>query len=659
MVGCDVEVADAAAKPEPLDVACFETADTPGEKIRTGMVFAPVTALISAMEPLVSEACRVEASAPHQGAPRLLELGAGVGLVGLWCAAKGVQVVLSDRSLSALELLRRNAHIANERHLGVAVRDLSWGEPLAGWLDGSFDFVVASEALYEANVALAFFATAAAALRVGGKLLVAHTNNPTVDLSRDVAPAAVAHGFRVEGRAIDLQIMEQVMVFCKAEWPSTSLPAPVPWLDSELCLAALAEDASSASSLTSDEVSMIAMQSASAECVCAMRQVCRLWRQAADNDGVWASLADDFWLAPLAHVPSARSAVLALESGIRNVSRRQQRFCLLIEQDGKLHVPRALSEAACEEACRLRLRLAPFRLLALFGGSATPVCTVSVCAVRQRYATQRQLDASLDASLDVSDSSEEGGANAPPPTTGEPNSTALASRTTTTRDTQTSRDVPTRSALFREDARAGRPLEAFGVGRMFEEEMDEADAIMTWEAASSPGPGLLVHGEDQLQAHQCFWWDVPHCASRGGVERCAEGGGGAADEWVPPALRNRTGGQGAASVTPSDDEARLEAVGGSEPPIWCRAPSSGIAGAAPSSPWIALCGCTISCIKHGANGQSWLPIQTLTSDDGESGLCLVAIHQMVTVDACETHPRQREIQREVVDLEFMPTPSTR
>ena len=37
----------------------------------------------------------------------------------------------------------------------------------------------------------------------------------------------------------------------------------------------------------------------------------------------------------------------------------------------------------------------------------------------------------------------------------------------------------------------------------------------------------------------------------------------------------------------------------------------------------------------------------------------VAIHQMVTVDACETHPRQREIQREVVDLEFMPTPSTR
>ena len=66
---------------------------------------------------------------------------------------------------------------------------------------------------------------------------------------------------------------------------------------------------------------------------------------------------------------------------------------------------------------------------------------------------------------------------------------------------------------------------------------------------------------------------------------------------------------------------------------------------------MVLCGCAISQVKnHGPTSSEWRPLETLRRD---RGLCLVAMHQRVSVDACETHPRQREVQREVVLIDWV------
>jgi SAM-dependent methyltransferase len=262
--GCEVE-ACALPPPEPLDAALYAYDDTPGEKLRTGMVFGPVVALCAALDalltareqspPEVTELTELTAPerSPQTGALgstarrgggsglRLLELGAGVGLVGLWAAARGAQdgahriaqVVLTDRNSASLELMRRNAAFFAERATTAApttaapttaapttaapttaapivqVSALDWAGAHPSWLDGSFDLVAASEALNVPAAVPLFFATAAAALREGGRLVLAMQRRSAwrsgVLLDREVLPAAKAVGLALETPEVDLR----------------------------------------------------------------------------------------------------------------------------------------------------------------------------------------------------------------------------------------------------------------------------------------------------------------------------------------------------------------------------------------------------------------------------------------------------------------------
>ena len=318
--GCEVE-ACVVPPPEPLDAALYAYDDTPGEKLRTGMVFGPVIALCAALDalltapelpppeltelteltapelppPELTELTELtapelpppelteltELTAPERSPPeltelteltaperspqpgeladmarpgeladtarpgeladtahpgeladtacrggggglRLLELGAGVGLVGLWAAARGAQdgaqliaqVVLTDRGFASLELMRRNAAFfavcatttaPTTIAPTVQVRALDWAEAHPAWLDGSFDLVAASDALYVPAVVPLFFATAAAALREGGRLVLAMQGRSGVLLDREVLPAAKAVGLALETSKVDLR----------------------------------------------------------------------------------------------------------------------------------------------------------------------------------------------------------------------------------------------------------------------------------------------------------------------------------------------------------------------------------------------------------------------------------------------------------------------
>ncbi|MFZ0613975.1 MAG: methyltransferase [Desulfobacterales bacterium] len=75
---------------------------------------------------------------------RILEIGSGLGLVGIVAACSGHDVTLTDFNPHALEFARANAHINGCTTLSV--QRLDWRDPLPA---GVFDIIVGSEIVYK------------------------------------------------------------------------------------------------------------------------------------------------------------------------------------------------------------------------------------------------------------------------------------------------------------------------------------------------------------------------------------------------------------------------------------------------------------------------------------------------------------------------------
>ena len=82
---------------------------------------------------------------------RCIELGAGLGLVGLAAAALGFDVVLTDRT-ECVPLLEDGIR-ANQLGSRATARALEWGDVRAAEELGTFDLVLASDCIYETAVA--------------------------------------------------------------------------------------------------------------------------------------------------------------------------------------------------------------------------------------------------------------------------------------------------------------------------------------------------------------------------------------------------------------------------------------------------------------------------------------------------------------------------
>jgi predicted nicotinamide N-methyase len=90
---------------------------------------------------------------------RVLELGAGVGLLGLCCAHLGAEVTITDGAESLTELMQRNVarnRVAIEARGGSArVAMLEWGsgeDILAVSRHGPFDAIVGSDLCYDTHI---------------------------------------------------------------------------------------------------------------------------------------------------------------------------------------------------------------------------------------------------------------------------------------------------------------------------------------------------------------------------------------------------------------------------------------------------------------------------------------------------------------------------
>ena len=83
------------------------------------------------------------AGLPADPGKRILEIGCGLGLVGVVAASFGHKVVMTEHNPEALEFARANAELNHCPE--VEIIDLDWNSPS---LYGRFDYIVGSEIVY-------------------------------------------------------------------------------------------------------------------------------------------------------------------------------------------------------------------------------------------------------------------------------------------------------------------------------------------------------------------------------------------------------------------------------------------------------------------------------------------------------------------------------
>lgn len=99
----------------------------------------------------------------------VLEVGAGMGITGLFLGALGHPVTLTDFNPDAVALLRKN--VAHNRLDTVRIEQLDWHHPDAS---EKFDIICGSELIYRETDIQPVIKTITASLKPGGTVYLAH-----------------------------------------------------------------------------------------------------------------------------------------------------------------------------------------------------------------------------------------------------------------------------------------------------------------------------------------------------------------------------------------------------------------------------------------------------------------------------------------------------
>ncbi|MBW1744532.1 MAG: methyltransferase domain-containing protein [Deltaproteobacteria bacterium] len=99
----------------------------------------------------------------------ILEIGAGMGVTGLFLAALGHRVTITDYEDEALELLRINAERNGLEN--VSVKKLDWNDPQ---LQGKYDIICGSELVYKETSIQPVMSLFQTYLRPEGTIFLAH-----------------------------------------------------------------------------------------------------------------------------------------------------------------------------------------------------------------------------------------------------------------------------------------------------------------------------------------------------------------------------------------------------------------------------------------------------------------------------------------------------
>lgn len=103
-----------------------------------------------------------------------LEIGSGIGVVGISAAKAGHTITLSEYNPDALNFARANA--VNNRCDDIRIRKLNWNDPN---LDERFDYIVGSEILYKDEDIQPLFTVFKRYLKPDGEILIAESIKKT------------------------------------------------------------------------------------------------------------------------------------------------------------------------------------------------------------------------------------------------------------------------------------------------------------------------------------------------------------------------------------------------------------------------------------------------------------------------------------------------
>jgi predicted nicotinamide N-methyase len=123
-----------------------------------------------------------EISGEWLGGLRVVELGCGLGVPSMAAARAGADVLATDESPEALELLERNAR---ENGLDVSTAQVEWSaaDELVG--RGPFDLVLAADVLYEPDGVTRLLSLLP---RLGTEVWLADPGRPVAEAFFDLAP---------------------------------------------------------------------------------------------------------------------------------------------------------------------------------------------------------------------------------------------------------------------------------------------------------------------------------------------------------------------------------------------------------------------------------------------------------------------------------------
>jgi len=112
------------------------------------------------------------AAMPVDPERRLLEIGCGVGVVGIVAAAFGHRVTMSEYNSNALDFARANVHanLSANNGTSIEVMRLDWNQPK---LAGRFDAIVGSEVIYKETDFQSILKLVEACLRPWGEIILA------------------------------------------------------------------------------------------------------------------------------------------------------------------------------------------------------------------------------------------------------------------------------------------------------------------------------------------------------------------------------------------------------------------------------------------------------------------------------------------------------
>ena len=111
------------------------------------------------------------AGIPVNPEKRFLEIGCGMGVVGVVASAFGHRVTMTEYNPDALNFSRANARVnLSANNVRPEIIELDWSKPR---LEGSFDYIIGSEVIYKENDYQPILKLFKTYLRPSGKIILA------------------------------------------------------------------------------------------------------------------------------------------------------------------------------------------------------------------------------------------------------------------------------------------------------------------------------------------------------------------------------------------------------------------------------------------------------------------------------------------------------